>query len=272
MKIIKHCLIILLAFLVKIIYPQNIDIGIFGGGSYYLGELNPGRQFLMTNPAYGGLIRFNLNDRMAFRGELIHGVVSGDDAVSKENELRNLRFTSTINELSILFEFNYLEYFTGSQIHYFSPFLYCGPALFTFNPKAKFRNEWILLRDIGTEGQMINENDNRYNLISFAFAFGIGFRYSFSHRLGFTAEWGMRKTFTDYLDDISKNYYVDFNNLNPDDISLEKMLSDPSPIKHQPGMQRGNPQNNDWYSFVGITLTYRFTIGEKTTCVEFQNR
>ncbi|MBE0637885.1 MAG: hypothetical protein IH598_05145 [Bacteroidales bacterium] len=250
-------------------YPvkgQDIDIGVFGGGSYYLGELNPGKQFLFTRPAIGGLVRFNFNDRWAMRGQLIRGEVAGDDAVSKVNEMRNLRFSSNISELSALVEFNFLEYFSGSHVYYFSPFLFTGPAFFSFSPKTEYQGETIDLRDIGTEGQ---GEEDQYSLFSFAMAFGFGFKYSLTNRLGMTAEWGMRKTFTDYLDDISGNYYVDFNQLSPDEIRTRQVLSDPSPIKHQPGMQRGNPQNNDWYSFAGITLIYRFTIGEKSTCVDF---
>jgi len=257
---------ILIFFLAHPVKSQDIDIGVFGGGSYYLGDLNPGRQFLFTRPAFGGIVRFNLNERWAIRGQLLRGEVAGDDAVSKANEMRNLRFTSNITEFSTIIEFNFLEYLSGSHVYYFSPFLFAGPAFFTFNPKTDFRGQSYALRDIGTEGQI---DDERYSLYSSAFAFGLGFRYSLNSKLGMSLEWGMRKTFTDYLDDISGNYYVDFTQLTPAEIGARQVLSDPSPIKHQPGMQRGNAQNNDWYSFAGITLTYRFTVGEKSTCVDF---
>lgn len=261
-------LIILFIVSFPALKSQDIDIGVFGGGSYYVGELNPGKQFLFTRPAFGGLVRFNFNERWAMRGQLLRGEVAGDDAVSKVNQMRNLRFTSPVTELSTIVEFNFLEYLSGSHVNYFSPFLFAGPAFFSFNPKSQYQGESILLRDIGTEGQ--GEND-RYSLFSFAIAFGFGFKYSLTDRLGMTMEWGLRKTFTDYLDDISGNYYIDFTQLSGDQILMSQVLSDPSPIKHQPGMQRGNAQNNDWYSFAGITLTYRFTIGEKTTCSDFHH-
>jgi hypothetical protein len=248
------------------IKAQDIDIGVFTGGSYYLGELNPGRQFFFTRPAFGGLMRFNINNRFAIRGQLVRGEVAGDDLVSKANELRNLRFTSPVSELSATLEFNFLEYMSGSHVNYFSPFLFVGPAFFSFNPQTQFKGQTISLRDIGTEGQI---EESKYNLFAFALVFGFGFRYSLSNRLGFSLEWGMRKTTTDYIDDVSGNYHVDFSQLEANQIRMRDILSDPAPIKHQPGMQRGNPQNNDWYSFAGITLTYRFTIGESSTCVHF---
>jgi hypothetical protein len=72
----KHiiaALALLLAFYLKPANGQDIDVGVFVGGSYYLGELNPGRQFLFTRPAYGGLVRFNINERFAIRGQLLRG-------------------------------------------------------------------------------------------------------------------------------------------------------------------------------------------------------
>ncbi|NCA84876.1 MAG: hypothetical protein EOM83_04790 [Clostridia bacterium] len=246
---------------------QVVDIGLLGGGTYYLGDLNPQQQFLLTKPAYGGLMRFVFNDRWSARFTLLRGEIAGDDALSHANELRNLRFKSSITELSLTAELNFLEYFTGSQIYYFSPYLFGGPAFFIFNPKAPFQGEMLTLRDLGTEGQKADAD--KYGLYGAAVVFGFGIKYSISQRLGLGVEWGLRKTFTDYLDDVSTNYYVDFTTINPDDIDAAVMLSDPSPIKHAPGMQRGNSENNDWYSFAGITLTYRFRLGEKTTCVDF---
>lgn len=263
-KKIPAVLVILLLITSFPIKAQDIDIGVFGGGSYYLGELNPGKQFLYTRPAFGGIVRFNLNDRWAVRGQLLRGEIAGDDAVSKVNEMRNLRFTSSISELSTILEFNFLEYFSGSSIYYFSPFLFAGPAFFSFNPTTQYQGATSFLRDLGTEGQTLDDKDERYSLFSAAFAFGFGFKYSVTDRIGMNMEWGMRKTFTDYLDDISRNY-ADFSGQPQAIIDI----ADPSPIKHLPGMQRGNPQNNDWYSFVGITLSYRFTIGEKSTCSDF---
>lgn len=238
---------------------QDIDLGVFGGGSYYLGELNTSRQFLFTRPAYGGLLRFNFDSRWAMRTQFLSGEIAGDDAVSGENVMRNLRFTSSLSELSAIVEFNYLDYYTGSLNNYFSPFMFVGPGFFIFNPKANFDGTEITLNNITTEG-------NKYSLYGLSMVFGFGFKYSLGSRVGVGLEWGMRKTFTDYLDDVSTRYYE-----HDDPTEAQEFLSDPSPYPHEPGMQRGNPNTNDWYSFAGLTLTYRFTIGEKSTCPDFEN-
>ncbi len=250
-------------------YSQDVEVGLMGGGTYYMGELNPGKQFLFTQAAYGGLLRFNFDTRWSAKFGFLFGKIAGDDAVSKVNESRNLRFTSPLTEISLVAEFNFFDYFTGSKNNYFSPFLFAGPGFFIFDPKAPYNNEEKNLRDLGTEGQIA---DNYYSLYGLTAVFGFGIKYSVSNRLGLGLEWGMRKTFTDYIDDISTKYYIDYSQItNPEEITDKVHLSDPSSIKHAPGMQRGNPQNNDWYSFAGVTITYRFTLGEKTTCSDFEN-
>jgi hypothetical protein len=250
------------------VFSQDIEIGMFGGGSYYLGELNPGRQFFFTQPAVGGILRWNFDKRWVLKVNGYRGKLAGDDAISKENEMRNLRFVSSLTEVSSVVEFNFFPYFTGSNLTYFTPYLFAGPGFFIFNPKAEYDGDMVTLRNIHTEGQ---SEGQEYSTYGFAMVFGLGFKYSINNRLGLGLEWGMRKTFTDYIDDISTKYYIDFDKLSPGEISAAQMLSDPATIKHKPGMQRGNPQNNDWYSFAGITLTYRFTIGEKSTCSDFEN-
>jgi len=254
---------------VTTVRSQDLEVGVFGGGSYYMGELNPGKQFFFTQPTFGGVLRWNFDERWALKINGLRGKLAGDDAVSKVNEMRNLRFTSSFTEISTVIEFNFFPYFTGSNISYFTPFLFVGPDFFIFKPEAEFNGEMISLRDIGTEGQ--NINGDKYSLYGFAFAFGMGFKYSVNNRLGLGIEWGLRKTYTDYIDDISTTYYIDFNQIDPDDIGAAEFLSDPSSVKHEPGMQRGNSQNNDWYSIAGFTLTYRFSIGEKSTCADFEN-
>lgn len=265
MSLKKYILMVFLGLglgLPSALQAQEMEVGGMVGGTYYLGELNPGKQFMMTRPAFGGLIRLNLDNRWSARFNFLSGRVAGDDAISQANETRNLRFRSSITEISVIGEFNFLEYFTGSKKNYFSPYLFLGPAYFTFNPKAPYDGSYIELRGLGTEGTVDN-----YNLYGFAAVFGFGIKYSVTGRLGVGIEWGLRKTFTDYLDDVSENY-PDPNDLN----SVEALfLSDPSATKHDPEMQRGNPNNNDWYSFAGISIVYRFKLGEKTTCRDFEN-
>lgn len=240
---------------------QIIEIGGFGGTSYYLGELNPALPYNQTQLAYGALARYNLNSRWAIKFSYYRGKVQGSDAIGSPTIDRDLDFKSNINDFSLVAEFNFWEYFTGSKKSYFTPFIFSGISYFTFKPTS-FGG--VSLQPIGTEGQNVDFGGRSpYNQYSFAIPFGFGFKYSLNERIGFTFEWGMRKTFTDYIDDISTTYYLTGQDINPDNIG--EILSDPT-MSHDPYMQRGDDQTNDWYNYTGITVTYKFDLRNKKEC------
>lgn len=249
------------------LYSQkSLEVGIFGGGSYYLGDLNPSKHFLQTDLAYGAILRYNYSSRWAIRLSVYRGKVNGDDEISKANLERMLKFESQINDFSAILELNFLDYITGSTRNFVAPYIFTGIAFFTFKPSA----EGVNLKDIGTEGQQINyDGRDPYSLYGFAIPFGFGFKYSLNKRLGLAFEWGMRKTFTDYLDDVSRTYYLDGEAINKND--LDEVLSDPT-LKHKPGMERGDPKTKDWYNFTGITLTYKFNLFKNNRCSDFGTR
>ena len=86
---------------------------------------------------------------------------------------------------------------------------------------------------------------------------GFGAKYYLSDRVNISLEVLHRKTFTDYIDDVSKNY-IDpalFDKyLSPADAAIAKQIHDkvvgivtPSVTRYAPGTQRGNPNQNDAY-------------------------
>ena len=247
---IKH-LILLLFFLPLGSMAQTIELGAFAGGSYYLGDLNPGKHFLDLHPAFGGLLRYNLGTRWAFRFNAYFGKVSANDSVSRTSEVRGLKFESNITDLALTAEFNFLDYFTGTRKNVISTYIFGGIGFLMFNPKT----DGVNLKDIGTEGQNIGfEGRSPYNLFSVTMPFGVGVKYSISRRLALAFEWGMRKTWSDYIDDVSTTYYLDAETIDP--ANSNEYLSDPT-LAHKPYMQRGNPKYNDWTNFTGLSITYK---------------
>ncbi|MHC1776733.1 MAG: DUF6089 family protein [Lentimicrobium sp.] len=244
------------------------EIGISGGGMYYLGDLNPGKQFLMTQPAFGGFVRHNFNERLAVRAGLTYGILKGDDAVSGQNQRRNLNFQSSITDISGTFEFNFFNYFIGSQRYYFTPYMYGGASVFFFNPKGNVNGELTELRSLGTEGQGSPEYPwmKEYGKIGFAIPFGIGIKYSLGSFVGLSVDWGMRKTFTDYIDDVSTYYYLDLAGAAPGEVSPAALASDPT-LMHNAGMQRGDSTYDDWYSVISASISLRLNYLEKTRCL-----
>jgi len=240
---------------------QTFEIGGFIGTSYYLGELNPALPYNQTKLAYGGLLRYNINSRWAAKLSYYRGEVEGSDATGGSIVNRDLNFNSKINDFSLVAEFNFWEYFTGSKKSFFTPFIFGGISYFTFKPTSF---SGVELQPLGTEGQNVSFDDRSpYNQYGFAIPFGFGIKYSISERLGLSFEWGMRKTFTDYIDDVSSTYYLEGSTINPDNTG--QVLSDPTMI-HDPNMQRGDDKTNDWYNYTGVTITYQFDLRNKKGC------
>ncbi len=263
--------IILLAFFTLFIFSQATaqrnELGFFFGGSYYIGDLNPSRQFAMTRIGVGGLYRYNFNDHLSLRANGFWGNVAGDDAIIKYNENRNLHFRSNILELSLQGEVNFLPFEPGDLKTPSTPYIFGGAGVFRFNPQAEWGGVWYNLKPLGTEGQGSDLYPDRkpYSLISHNFLFGIGFKFNITRQFTGALEWGMRRTGTDYLDDVSTTYPdpqvfgEDSRALHFYDQSLENRGENMD-------FQRGNPHNNDWYSFAGFILTFRIRNFSRQMC------
>jgi len=238
-------------------YGQRHEVGVTFGGMYYLGDLNPSRQFAMTKPSFGAVYRLNINDRMSLRANLLHGTLAGDDAVVQFNRNRNLSFTAPIWEGSAIFEFTFLPFVAGNPSTIATPFVMAGFGFTHFFPRT-----WA---DIGTGMQEINlrgyrtersEDGFDYSFWTNNMLFGVGIRYNLVSPIVLTLEWSMRRTGTDFLDDVSGSY-PDLSALATD--NPRRILSDRSLVDAgtNQGRLRGNPDTNDWYSFAGLSITFR---------------
>ncbi|MBK7214462.1 MAG: outer membrane beta-barrel protein [Bacteroidales bacterium] len=269
----KYCIFLLfLLFLSPVLQAQKTgDLGVFGGVGYYMGDLNPRKLFLTPKPAYGALYRYNLNHRLALQMHYIHGKVEASDAKSKTDLSRNLNFSSTIDEAGVQFEVNFLEYFIGSKLHWWTPYIFGGTSVFFYKPYGNVNGSNVELQPLHTEGQGTSAYPERkpYNLYAFSMPFGVGVKMSINKYLGIGAEWGMRKTTTDYLDDVSQSYYLNLVGANPAQVSPAGYASDPS-LSHNAGMKRGNTKDKDWYSFAGITMVVKIRMLGKERCLDHQ--
>lgn len=246
-------------------HKRSVEIGVFLGGSYYIGDLNPSHHLNeFTKPAGGFLIRYNINSRLSARLNALFGKIEAHDSYSDSPfaQQRNLNFKSQISEFSLQAEFNFLDYEMGDEKNKFSPYIFLGIGVFHFSPQAKVGDNWIDLQPLGTEGQGLagGASSKKYKLTQISIPFGVGIKTHLAKNIGLSLEWGMRKTFTDYLDDVSTKYY-DPKVLAQERGTTAAQLSDTSigtdPTKSNVGRQRGNPTNNDWYAFVGMGLTIK---------------
>ncbi len=253
-------------------YEPNQEFGILGGTGYYIGDLN-NTHFNNIRASGGITFRKNFDRRFSFKSSALYTQIYADDnpmGFSHEeavdyydpdpipiNVNRNLHFKSDIIELSGQIEFNFLPYETGNALYPFTPFVFTGVSLFNFNPRAESSDwQWYALQALGTEGKGSTTFGNRkkYALTQLCIPFGGGFKIGVSDDVNIIIEYGVRKTFTDYIDDVSTTYPglpTEFDNVT---IELsDRSLDGPQ----QAGIARGDETNKDWYAFAGVTLSFR---------------
>jgi hypothetical protein len=244
---------------------QDMEVGFAAGGSYYLGDLNPGKHFMNTNFSYGLVARLNLDTRWSVKLSGMRGKIKGDAASSNYLPDRGLQFTTDLTDISGVVEFNFMPYFTGSRMNVISPYIYSGVSVFFFDPYSN----GVSLRSMGTEGQNVGYDGRKpYGSVSVSIPLGLGVKVSLAKRVGLQVYWEIHKTFNDYLDDVSTTYYLDGKSVSKDDAAA--VLSDPT-LSHEPGMQRGNASNNDWFAFFGLSLTYKFNLLSSKKCRDLEH-
>ncbi|MEY4604859.1 MAG: hypothetical protein RIT43_2151 [Bacteroidota bacterium] len=247
-------------------HRSRSELGVLVGGSNYIGDLNSLNPFYNLHPAGGLIYRYNQHSRLAWRASLLYGTVSASDADSKEPLLanRNLSFKSTVYEVHAGLEFNYLPFQIGHEKYKGTAYLMTGISLFRMNPMAEYNDEWIELQPLGTEGQGSSLSDEgNYSLTQLSVPLGVGVRFSLGKRSSIGFEYGLRKTFTDYLDDVGSNGYVDASILSEENGPLAAALSNRSIDGSRFG-KRGTDSTKDWYTFFGATLTFR--LGKPNKC------
>jgi len=246
------------------LFKTNTELGFKGGVSYYTGDINSDH-FNSTNPAASLIVRRNFDRRFAVKGEVSLLSIDGDDRLSDDliRLNRGLHFRSKIQELSSQIEFNFLPFETGSVLYNWTPYIFSGISIYNFNPQAENSNgQWVDLQPLGTEGQGTTAYPERkkYPRTQIAIPMGAGFKYTLNERLNIMFSFSARKSFTDYLDDVSTTYPgipTEFNAA-----SIE--MSDPT-YSHNKDEQRGNDLENDWFYFTGIAISFRLN-SNKTSC------
>ncbi len=240
------------------------EAGFWLGTSYYFGDLNTSYNLSLPGPAGGIMARYNFNKRVCFKASANYGQVRADDALSKNvfERARNLNFRSNVFDAALQLEFNFLPYNHGSEDEFFTPYVFGGFNMFTFNPQAEYQGTYYDLRELGTEGQFPGEE---YFSVSGGLLYGLGFKVDLNYEWSINIELGARQLFTDYIDDVS-TVYPDMRELERNRGEVAVALSDPSVIIPgvtegkigEEGKQRGNSSNNDSYVMLGVGLVYYF--------------
>jgi Domain of unknown function (DUF6089) len=212
-KNVLFCSLFLLNF--SLALSQGSEVGFGLGTLNYTGDLVRTYNFKYSKPAATVFYRANLNKIISLRTSLTGGKVGASeiplDAFAVQ---RNAAFDVFLMEVSSVLEYHFLNWRDSKRFVRFTPYLMGGIGLFS----------------ITGEGQ---KNSN-YSNVQAAIPFGLGVKYIYNPKWYLSLEFGIRKTFFDYLDNMGgadprfKNY------------------------------QYGNPNDDDHYYFLGITLTRTF--------------
>ncbi len=242
---------------------QGFELGGWVGGAFYTGDLNTQFDVMHPGQAAGLIMRYNFNHRICFKVSGNYGFLRADDAWSDNafERRRNVNFRSHLGDLSSQLEFNFFPYFHGSRDHFYTPYLFAGFSLFTYNPYAIYNGEKTPpLRDLGTEGQFIGEE---YSTFQRGINFGAGLKFDLTDEWSLNVELSFRKLFTDYLDDVS-TAYPNKGELRGVRGDIAVLASDPSVpdaegnLFGMEGRQRGDSNNKDAYHFIQIGIVRYF--------------
>ncbi|MEM6963699.1 MAG: DUF6089 family protein [Bacteroidota bacterium] len=265
----RFLLVCVTAVLPFLSFSQDSEIGLIFGATGYSGDITPTSKMLSTGNHHASLSifgRLDFNRFVAGRASLMFGKISSSDADARSEALRarNLSFQSNLTELAGIIEINPLG--TNSMGYRFQPYVYGGVAFFHFKPEANYSGQLVELQPLGTEGQGMDGFGEKYRLNQISIPMGIGVKYRITERINLGFDIGLRKTFTDYLDDVSGTY-VNYNELLAGNGSVAAALGNrqgeliepgTEPVLVETGAQRGNPDNKDWYYNAGVTLSYTF--------------
>lgn len=270
---------------------NNSELGFSVGPMVFLGDLGGhagrGTTFIKdynmntTKLAIGAYGAIYPTQWLGFRLSLNYGSIEGSDQTIKPkggeeiNRLnRNLDFRSKIVEGTLMAEVYptvFLEEDPDDVFARLRPYGVIGLGIFHFNPQGSYNDPntgttyWVDLQPLHTEGQGFPEYPNRkpYKLTQMNIPIGVGIKYFLSENVNLSFEIVHRKTFTDYIDDVSTNYIdpaLFYKYLSPQLAPIAVAMSNKaaggySNPNYTKNSKRGNPGNMDAY------FTAQFKLG-----------
>lgn len=204
--------------------------------------------------------RYDLSEHLAARTYFSLTALHGDDKNGTVyTKARNLDFKTKLFEWELSGQYNLFSF----NNKWWTPYVFAGLGVYHFNPYTNDAGGIkTFLQPLSTEGQGIRAGTKEYKLTQLCIPLGFGAEYSLNEDMRLGLEFGYRKLFTDYLDDVSTSY-VDRNTLlhAKGDKAVElawrgdEYNGAPYPAE---GVERGSPKSKDSYYYVALTYTVRY--------------
>ncbi|WP_266367383.1 type IX secretion system protein PorG [Tellurirhabdus rosea] len=160
---------------------QSWEVGLGGGVMVYKGDIAPNFNFRDPRPAGNLIVRRNLSQPLTLRLNLGIGSIAGRDSSFSDpfQQARNTSFRSSLREVSMLFEYNFLNYSQLRRVKNWTPYLFGG---------------------VGVHSAGLQNSVERSPYRQIHFPLGVGIKYEFKRPWSLGLEFGTRFTTTDYLD------------------------------------------------------------------------
>lgn len=203
-------------------HAQIYEVGVYGGGSNFIGDIGSTAYIAPNAPALGIIGKWNRSPRHSWRISLIYSDLKAFDSESDDprRRERNYKFDSNILEISTGIEYTFWEFDLHKSKTEIVPYIYSGISI------ANYDNYYV-----NTAGAYIAENTDSW---AYGIPMVLGVKSNVLNNFILAFEIGARYTFSDEIDGSL-----------PDAKDLEVFSF-------------GNTNSNDWYVFTGFTLTYTF--------------
>ena len=220
----KNWLLVIVFFTQYIVHSQFHEIGMLVGGANYVGDVGSSNYVYPENPALGLIYKWNRTTRYSFRANFMYTSIEKSDYNPYDfaRFMRRYRFDNSILEFSAGTEINFVDFNLHGSDKLFTPYLFLGVGYIKY--------------DLFYHDPKTFENIEYAKGSNISLPIIIGIKATVSPIIILGLEIGVRYTFSDNLDG-----------------SLPK--SD-SGVPN--GNEFGNVNNNDWYVFTGLTISFTF--------------
>ncbi len=240
---------------------QNFHLSWRLGLANYQGDLKAKRvslsqaRFLLSLGA-----RYDLSEHITARSYFTFTSLRADDKNGTATmKARNLNFRTKVFDWEVTAQYSLFSL----NDRWWTPYIYTGIGLYHYRPYAMDAGgNKAFLKPLSTEGEGFVAGVKEYKLTQFSWPIGLGAEYSLNEDMRLGVEFGYRKLFTDYLDDVSSHYVDETALLNARgaravDLAYrgDEVGSGPYPPST---VSRGSSDRKDGYYYMALTYTVRF--------------
>ncbi len=224
---------LLTTFVVAFVHAQTYEVGAMIGVSNYVGDVGNTTFIRPQDTGFGILAKWNRSKRHSFRFSAAYIPISASDPDSSDplRQQRAYFFDNSVKEISLGIEYTFWEWDLHTGEKQMVPYMYTGITVINHGDLA--RRDFI--SDTGVPSSEFLAFDDTWSM---AIPIVLGIKTNIGRHFIVGFELGARYTFTDNLD-----------GSNPENLNLPFGSTN---------LNFGNLNNNDWYFFNSLTLTYTF--------------